>query len=1047
MRPLKLVVSAFGPYAGQQEVNFDALGRNCIFLISGETGAGKTSIFDAISYALFGKASGNEREAKMFRSDFAQAKDKTYVELDFEYNNKIYHINRCPEYLRPKTKGVGMTKEAASADIILPDGIIVSGAQNVTEKVEEILGINRDQFAQIVMLAQGDFLKLLLSNHKDRLVILRKIFATDKYKNFQDELKTMTADYKRAFDEGQRGFLQLARDVIAHERYSSSEYINEWARASSFIRADKFMEHLNMLIQENGEFADSKNIELAALRKKNEELERNISAAENANNKLQKLADKNNELKNLNSQGDVFGQKEQMLKLATIAVNTVAPHENNYMQAAEANAQAEKLLSQTQGELALAKDELCLRQEKFLAEKEQEPLQNKFFVEIDTLTKQIPQYEKLSDLEKEFENKKVDFDTSTAELAKLKEKKEKLAEDKKTAENLVLQLAGSPIELEKSNRQMDSLNDKCHRMNKLEEEYNRLENAQINHLAMQEKYLEAEKNFSLANAEHKKAESLFLREQAGILAKALSDGAPCPVCGSTDHPNPAQISAEHISKTMVEELKIKAASADETYQLLARECAANNASISAAQTNIINGAVSLMEGITLENFKQMLLDNKLNTQTQISRLREVITKLTNDVNQLEICRKEGAALEENIQSTTTEMEEKNNTSQKLSVDIANLSAQIKGFRDNLEYENKTLAENSLKNKKDSLDALQKQFNQAKDAHEKALAALGSLEAVLSEREKSKLRLQEQMEQMQKRFMEKVAEGGFANADSYRLSIMKADEMQKLNDEIAEYKNLHTLATHDISALEEETKGMEFSDVEASVQLKKDFGIQIDNLQNLVFAVSGEKVRNMDVCHKMERLFKETEIAEARFKSYNQLSETANGELNGKTKISFEAYLQKHYFTHILNAANLRFSAMSSNRYELRRKEEAINIQSQTGLELEVFDNYTGKFRDVRSLSGGESFKASLALALGLSDIVQQTSGGIQLSAMFIDEGFGSLDAESLDTAIATLQNMAGENRIIGIISHVGELARQIDKQIIVKKSVSGSVIEVNGANV
>ena len=1039
MRPLKLVISAFGPYAGRQEVDFSALGRSCIFLISGETGAGKTSIFDALSYALFGKASGDERDAKMFRSDFAEAKDKTYVELDFEYNNKIYHINRSPEYSRPKARGTGLTKEAASADIVLPDGIIVTGAQNVTEKVEELLGINRDQFAQIVMLAQGDFLKLLLSDTKERLVILRKIFATDKYRAFQEELKVKAAEYRRSFEEGRRSLLQHASGIVADSSYAPAQYINQWLNEPLSHKSDEFMENLKQLIQDESNFADAKNHELEILLKDYSDLERAISAAKNINSQLLKLNEKCQQLKSLEEQADIIRQKEQILKLSTAAINIVSPHENNYLQAKESFEQAETLLVQTQSEQLCAKENLQVCLKEFDTQKVQEGSQNTLLIEVEALAKQIPQYEKLSVLEKQLLDGKTTSDNIALEVEKLKDKKAQLESDKKVSEELALQLANAPLELEKNKQQTERLRDKYNRLNKLEEEYSRLDTDKKKHSAMEEKFLKAEKIFAASDTEYKNAESAFLREQAGILAESLVNGNACPVCGSMEHPAPAQISAGNISETTVAKLKEDANCARDTLQLLSRECAASTALLSAAHLSIEKNADGLIENSELKT----LLDTKAKTRAEIDCLNEVFAKLTNDANRLETCRKDILILAENIQSTATAIEEKSNVAQKLSMEITALSTEAGNLKNNLEYENKLLAQNALKDKKENLDKLQRQYKQAKERYEKALALLGSLDAFLSERQKNKLHLQMQMEQKNMTFMAKVAEGGFDSPDIYRRSIISDENMARLNDEISRHKNLHNLLTHDVKALSDETKDKEFSDLSAQSQRKDNLFTQTDQLRKVIYTASARKDSNSRIFSDMGRLLGEMEKAQGLFINYKELSETANGELSGKAKISFETYLQGAYFNHILNAANLRFSVMSDNRYELRRREEAGNLRSQTGLELDVFDNYTGKFRDVRSLSGGESFKASLALALGLSDIVQQTSGGIQLCAMFIDEGFGSLDSESLDTAINTLQNMAGENRIIGIISHVGELARQIDKQIIVKRSVSGSVIVVN----
>jgi len=1043
MRPVKLVISAFGPYAGRQEIDFTSFGKSCIFLISGETGAGKTSIFDAISYALFGKASGDERESKMFRSDFAEVQDKTFVELDFEYNGKIYHINRSPEYLRPKARGEGFTREASSADITLPDGIIISGSQNVTEKMEEILGINRDQFTQIVMLAQGDFLKLLLSDTKERLVILRKIFATGRYRAFQEELKAKASEYRSAFGEGQRAFLQHAGGITAGDGFAASEFINEWLKKPALIQADELIKILHTLIQEESAHIDSKDKELALLLADLAQAEKDISAAEGINNQLLKLEEKRNQLKILSEKDAEIQQKEQAAKAAMAAINIVAPYESNYLQAAEAFNQAENLFEKTRDEQQIAKEELILRQKEFELQNSQENTRNRLMIEIEALAKQIPQYEKLDFLLKESNSKKAASDNISSKLSELKEKREKFAANKKNAEKLISSLLNSPVELEKNKQQANSLTEKYGRLSKLEAEYKELEAAEESHRALEKKYLEAEKTFTLADSKYKEAETSFLREQAGILASALAKGAPCPVCGSTEHPSPAKISAGSINEAVLNDLKAQAASARDLLTKLSKDCAGNSASISAARSNMMSNALVLIENIEAEHFKQNLLDAKLKIKSGLNLANEALAKLTEDTARLEYVQKDLLLLEKNIEASSSLIEENSGISQKLSIEIADISAQITGLKSILEYDNKLPAENALTSKKSSLELLQKQYSQAKEIYEKALSLSGSLNSLVLERQENKALLKTQMDERHSLFLEKIIEGGFESVPGYRLALKPAKEIEQINEDVQSYRNLCRLLNHDIEALAEETIDKQFIDLSGRLLRKESLFTQTEALRNAIYSYSMRKDNNARIYRDISRLSLELEKVQELYINFKELSETAGGELSGKAKISFETYLQGAYFSHILKAANLRFSAMSDNRYELQRRQEAGNLRSQTGLELDVFDNYTGKLRDVRSLSGGESFKASLSLALGLSDIVQQTSGGIQLSAMFIDEGFGSLDSDSLDSAISTLQNMAGENRLIGIISHVGELARQIDKQIIVKKGVSGSVITVD----
>ena len=903
MRPVKLTVSAFGPYAGLTVLDFEKLGTRGLYLVTGDTGAGKTTIFDAITYALYGEASGKYRRSDMFRSKYADAATDTYVELEFVCKGKTYHIKRVPKYERAKVRGEGTTLQNESAQLVMEDGRILTKTMEVTKAVEDILGVNKEQFTQIAMIAQGDFLKLLLASTEERIGIFRRIFNTEKFEELQRQINEDFKMINRECEE-LRGSIEQYKDSIipplAEEKMLCDELID---CIMAQIDADE-LEKVNL----------DKQLELIAT-EIFEASQKLLEAKEQEEKRNQYVED---------------GKKLELIAL-----------------------QLEELTKQYQ------------------AAKEKEPEITLLEEKIVTLRNKLPQYqvlfetmENLKDIEKRLTDKQIFVLQATEEVKKQEEtlfQNKKKVEELNTLEKQLEQLKGEEKE---QKLLVDNLKN-------LQADYDSLEELVREHSLAVNEYQNAFAEYNDKRMHYQMIEKAFLDGQAGILAQHLEENAPCPVCGSLTHPNPASVLQDAPTKEALEKEKASMMKLEQKMQTLGQEAATLNGKKTEKSSSVASRIKELLDTDAKENIKTVLIDKisfYVRKMCEIAEKTAVLTKQITDLQKISVSipKQENNLniLKENLQNGQ--------------IDIAQLQAKkdqliekAEELRSELEYDNKDKAEIALKN-------YVNQKERIKDEIE-------SLFRLLQDKEKEKHALEGSMEIIRKQLEQKPAV-----------------------DDIAEQGKLEGA-----KAAEKENK-----------KLRDDIHARLQNNKLIL-----EKIRETNL-----RLLKKEE----RYSMLKALNDTANGRQNEKGKIMLETYVQMAYFERILHKANLRFEAMTGGQYTLIRRKEAENNRSQSGLDLEVIDHYNGSVRNVKTLSGGESFKASLALALGMADEIQASSGGVRLDTMFVDEGFGSLDEESLQQALAVLAGLSEGNRLVGIISHVGELKKRIDKQIVVTKDKFGS---------
>ena len=904
MRPLKLTMSAFGPYAGRMELDFASLGTGGLYLITGDTGAGKTTIFDAISFALFGEASGGNREPGMLRSKYADPGTPTEVELVFRYAGKEFTVIRNPEYMRPKGRGEGLTKQTAGATLICPDRSPITKPKEVNMAVREILGLDREQFAQVAMIAQGDFLKLLLAETKERQKIFRNIFHTNLYVELQERLSKQANKVKYQWEDVLNSIQQYMDGILCDD--------------TSFCVGDRPVEDVLVLLQ---------NL-LEEDRKQQEALEQEGKDIDTALEAVVALLTKG----------------EAYQKIQNTLIQSQTQEQETYL-----------LLQQRQDELQL--------------QQAQKPKQEQLGQEMTAIDLSLTDYDRLTELKKSLTDAEEQKIKAEADSSRFLEEKLLLATEIAGLKEESKALEEIGAEKEKLLRQKQEQHQKREQLQKLISDLVKYHDQVEKWETARQLYLTAEEKSSWLQQEYDAKNKAFLDEQAGIIASRLEEGTPCPVCGSVHHPSPAVMASSAPSE---EEVK----KARRAYEKAAKDT--EKASAAAAKEK---GKAAVQEEALLKQTEALLETRDFKTaetsaRDLVTELGMSMEKLEQEIKEISKAQDRRKALEKLIpekEQNLSEMEEKISGLKALqasaTASIQALTEQIAALQRKLTFESKNAAMSHRHSLEQQRKALQNALETAEKKHVSCKEQLVSLQASIQQ-------LKQQLEDSTEIDMQAQLDRK-AELSSQKASVIKeqkAVHSRLLNNESC-LKNIRSKA-EELSALEEKQKWL------------------------------------------------------------RALSDTANGTIRGKEKIMLETYIQTTYFDRIVARANVRLMKMTGGQYDLKRRKTADTMRGQSGLELDVIDHYNGTERSVKTLSGGESFKASLALALGLSDEIQMSTG-IQLDTLFVDEGFGSLDPESLNQAYHTLAGLTEGNRLVGIISHVAELKERIDKQIVVTKEKCG----------
>ena len=911
MRPLKLTVAGFGPYAGVQELDFETLGKSGLYLITGDTGAGKTTIFDAITFALFGEPSGDNRDAGMLRSKYISQGDPSYVQLTFSHAERLYTVKRTPRYKR-ETKNGTVNIQNSEATLWLPSGAQVTKVTEVNNAIREIIGLTREQFSQVCMISQGEFRRLLQAGTEQRQEIFREIFDTKLFDHLQRQLALQTNQVRSQREQVNQSISQYKEGIACREASCFAPDVKK-AKEGMLPTVD-VMDLLDGLLSEDrqlqtnlseeGTQVDSALEELAAFllqHQKTENAKAMRMQLETEKQRKTAALDRANEML-LQAQATVTDQENLSKEITALELSLPAYDELDG-KTAEC-AQVEQTLD-------------ALRRVLVLAQKTKESLT----CELEALR-----------LERNgFDNPELEKEKVSARYLQLQDRKGQLV----SLSESIQKLTGQRRELDRK----------------------------------QKIYLDADEECTQLRLDYETKNRAFLDEQAGLLAGRLKPGVACPVCGSTHHPKPALLSQNAPTEADVQKAQKAYDRSRSVVEQTSIDAGKQQALVNALEDALVQELRMLLPGVEPEQGEASICEQMAQLDGQLQELTRQLRTLDTHI----IRKKELDSLipekEKRLLSEEAKLAEAKEGIAASMAAAQQLKQQINALQEKLAYPNKAALEQQR-------NALESKLQHLKRAQAEGEAAVKELRE--------------------------------------RLVAIDAS-LEQLNGQLADSPQM---------------------DREELVQRRQDLMQRKGEIAQGQKAVHTRLTTNEQAKKKISEKARELEALESRLTWMDALSRTANGDLKGKDRVKLETYIQAMYFERIVQRANIRLQKMSGGQYHLKRREQAENKKSQSGLELDIVDHINSSVRSVNTLSGGEAFLASLALALGLSDEVQMSSG-VRLDTLFVDEGFGSLDSEALRKAYNTLSALTDGERLVGIISHVSELKEWIDKQIIVTKVKTG----------
>ena len=926
MRPIKLVLSAFGPYASKIELDLSKLGENGVYLITGDTGAGKTTIFDAITFALFGKPSGDIRDVKTLRSEYAKEEIETYVELDFVYHDEEYHIYRRPEYTYTHVQKNGEVKQrskATDAYLILPNGERIVKPTEVTKQVEQLLGMKRDQFRQIAMIAQGSFLEILNADTKERGKLFEKVFMTSKYSVLMERLNQMAKESYLALNDAKLRLQQIISDVRVPEILQE-----QYAQTLETFAMDDIQPVYDLLDEI-----------IASSKESTEKLQKQKAQIQNQLQKSRK------------EETEKTKQLQDLLSLEKLLKEKPVKEE-------KANLYAERV--KNDGE--------------------------KYHIQIDALKKEqvqieheLPEYESLTKLSTKLAEIRKQISIISKDLETKTNFKKQLDEDIALKQKEAHTLTDSELSLNKVILKEEEIEKKIsafHHASMIQSNY---QNA-VNALKEKTQLLqESTDRKVILQKQYDDAQISYFANQAGLLALRLTKGEPCPVCGSLEHPRPASHSNKLVTEEEINQYKKKVDQAEKEYQITSKACADASLKMNALQNELELVLKSVTEEtVSFEDVQLFIDEHTVQLKKEEKEISTCIKQLQQQSKHYQELQKMIPQLQQKFTAISEEVSQNQIAQTKLSVEYEQLQKQVQEITAKLKYTSETEAKNRISMITKQILEYQQQINRLENESKLAMDELVYVSA--------------------------------------QIDMLKGKVLSSIDEIPNQQKQLKILQT------------------------------EIENLQvqqeEILKCIHNTEMYESDAQDTKKKIVSESDVYQIKLSRYSSLKELADVAMgNGrssKEKITLQEYVQIAYLDRMIHKANERYLSMSNQQYQLIRSAGTKDKRSHEALDLDVIDFSNGSIRPVSSLSGGESFIASLALALGMSDEIQSQAGGIQIDTMFIDEGFGTLDQDSLNNAIQTLTNLSGENRLVGIISHVKELKERIHKGIIVTKDLHGS---------
>lgn len=1024
MKPIKLTMSAFGPYGGSETVEFDKLYDNGLFLITGPTGAGKTTVFDGMTYALYGEVNlGDRDKLSGIRSQFAKENILTSVELEFEIRGEAYKIIRTPRQLVPKKRGSGLKEEGPKVELHIPGGVILTKGDEVNGKgehrgkIREILGIDIDQFKKIIMIPQGDFRQFLYSNSKDKKEILRKIFGTEIYEKMAEKIKSECDELEKNIKTSEYELekikfqLDLGDDEIWEKMKVTSDY-------------KKIFSYLELIISDLEREILEKQKQIEIMDKDKDSLVTERAVAEKVNESfdiLHKNRETEKKLTERSEEIDLLRDKHERYKRALKLTESYTVLTGMRATVKDGKLEIEKL-----------EEEL-----KELSESNKDELKNYDSIRETAESKKII-YEKLKSYKDSVKDYKEGFEkfqevqSNVENIKKLYfENNGKISEKNEIIEDYTNRLKGLEEKLDERRKFILKKTEMVSWENILEGIEELHAESEKEGVKVEKKYKEkikTDEELEIAKGEYENADALLNNSLAVKIGAKLIEGKPCPVCGSLNHPDPVKAMDGEITP---EEVSLKM----DKYQSLMKKSSEIKAKLDEMADRKIKLEEKIKEKCTENNVSHW--EKELTgTRAELGSIEGVLEKLPvqKDIDQL--VAKKGKFDEEMkfLESTGKGLKEKLESAEK---EMNILSGGVLILKKDLDSKGilPEAYEKTLKEAQEELLKSEKRLNKIEEISEK----------IKIKTKESELKNNDLMENRKKAsvlesdFQKGLKNEGFAEEENYLEA--KKEDSEGLQKEIEGYDTELRDVKRDIIRLEKEVEGKQKTDLNNYDEKISEFKEKMTEADAEKNRLAGKSKELAGAIKIMDRENKTTRETRKKYTVIKKLSLLANGRTD--TMINFETYVLSSYFTRVLEEANVRLKTMSGGRYSLHLREEAKNRVSAGGLDIMIYDTHTGRKRDVKTLSGGETFKASLSLALGLSDVVQQEAGGIQLDSIFIDEGFGTLDDESLDRAMDTLIELQSSGRLVGIISHVNSLKERISSQINIVKESAGSKIKVS----
>ena len=1101
MKPLKLTLSAFGPYAGETVIDFTQLGGQGLFLVTGDTGAGKTTIFDGITFALYGETSGGVREASMLRSKYAEPETPTYAEYIFEYKGAVYTVKRSPDYERPKTRGKGMTMQKGEALLTFSDGRApVTKLKEVNQAVTDLIGLDMKQFTQIAMIAQGDFRKLLLADTEERSNIFRKLFHTDIYKVIQEKLKFEAGGLDKAYKELLRSIRQYTEQV----RYSVEDPLGQqWALMEKNGFEGNLEEGLEVLEQ----FLKADKDTLKAL---NKQIKENDAKLENMNQLFGKV----------HKEADAKARKEKLLEEREILFPQLEQAQKDAENAAKEPEEIQQLIFSIQKEKE--KLDRYTNLEKLISEIEDASvlieklktdstaLQNRQKETKAVLEEKQKEYQATDRTEKEkaetdFQKEKIDSlyagvykNCGNLEflLTKIMNLETQAKEMKTQSEQMKNELADLEEQIVSGGNleaRENSLIMRLQQIQKMKDQQKRCQILEKEAESKKKAYLIASQKRTEIKEFLNRMEQAYLDAQAGVLAAGLQEGMPCPVCGSVHHPKLTQMPEKVPTEEQLKKQKMVAETAEQAASDSSVQAGEAAGLVQRSKEELTEGIKSYVAQFLPEEKTEEILRNEITDSELRSFVKDQESHAQTELEEIQKQKKAQLDLQKKKEEFSRQLEQHAKEFQKLQISIEKRKSQQESIQEQLQNQldepifswlredtqQKMISDSGLQQDQNSKAVYQQGSQEVSLLLQQGRTAaewLKQQQDILDQKRKDQTALLEQRKLLETQIskvqteittltdrinqnqQQTAAEKSRSEQMQKQRENMEKELGERTKEEILSQIQLQTrerkkLETHykTVTEVKEalEKRMTELNSVITSLteQLKESANISIEELnvqkenftqQKKSLSADRDEIHarleiNGDMYEKIRRQQTELLKTETRWKWMKSLSDTANGTITGKARIMLETYIQMQYFDRILARANIRLMTMSSGQYELVRRKENKSRVGKTGLELDVVDHYNGTVRSVKTLSGGETFQASLSLALGLSDEIQSSSGGIQLDTMFVDEGFGSLDEDALDQAIRALKDLSQGSRLVGIVSHVTELKERIDKKIIVTK--------------